>query len=503
MSGYKPIQSALISVYNKDGLDHLVTALHALKVTIYSTGGTLAHIERSGVPVIPVDSLTNFPEILGGRVKTLHPGVFGGILYQRGLERDENSIQTHGLKAIDLVVVDLYPFEETLRNTTDHHEIIEKIDIGGVSLLRAAAKNYEDVVVLSTKAQYDSFAHLLAAQEGNTTRDQRQRFAQDAFLITANNDTNIASYLKKTNGCIHETALRYGENPHQSATFQGDLSEVFDKLAGKDLSYNNLLDVDAAVRLIQDFDPNTPMFAIIKHNNACGIAAGTSVLDAYKKALAADPVSAFGGVLITNHPLDDETAAQINELFFEILIAPEFSPEANHLLTQKKNRILLQQKPFTSPIKSTRSVLNGALVQDFDLKTVQKDALIVKTQQAPNDQELLDLLFANVVVKHTKSNAISLVKNQQLLASGTGQTSRVDALNQAILKAKTFGFDLHGAVMASDAFFPFPDCVEIAHSAGITAVIQPGGSLKDQLSIDSCNLNQLSMVFTGLRHFKH
>jgi len=480
MSGYKPIQSALVSVYNKDGLDPLVRALHALKITIYSTGGTLSHIERLGVPVVPVDSLTNFPEILGGRVKTLHPGIFGGILYQRGLERDENSIQTHGLKAIDLVVVDLYPFEETLRNTTDHQEIIEKIDIGGVSLLRAAAKNYEDVVVLSSKTQYDSFAHLVGDQEGNTTRDQRQRFAQEAFLVTANYDTNIASYLKKTNGFMHETTLRYGENPHQEATFHGDLSEVFNKLAGK-----------------------TPMFAIIKHNNACGIAAGTSVLDAYEKALAADPVSAFGGVLITNHPLDDVTATKINELFFEILIAPEFSPEANHILTQKKNRILLQQKRFTSPTKSTRSVLNGALVQDFDLKTVQKEALVVKTERVPAEQELSDLHFANVVVKHTKSNAIALVKNQQLLASGTGQTSRVDALNQAILKAKTFGFDLNGAVMASDAFFPFPDCVEIAHSAGITAVIQPGGSVKDQLSIDSCNLNQLSMVFTGLRHFKH
>lgn len=503
MSGYKPIQSALVSVYNKDGLDPLVRALHALKITIYSTGGTLNHIERLGVPVVPVDSLTNFPEILGGRVKTLHPGIFGGILYQRGLERDENSIRKHGLKAIDLVVVDLYPFEETLRNTTDHQEIIEKIDIGGVSLLRAAAKNYEDVVVLSSKTQYDSFAHLVGNQEGNTTRDQRQQFAQEAFLVTANYDTNIASYLKKTNGFMHETTLRYGENPHQEATFHGDLSEVFHKLAGKDLSYNNLLDVDAAVRLIQDFDPNTPMFAIIKHNNACGIAAGASVLDAYEKALAADPVSAFGGVLITNHPLDDETATQINELFFEILIAPVFSPEANHILTQKKNRILLQQKRFTSPTKSTRSILNGALVQDFDLKTVQKEALVIKTERVPTEQELSDLLFANVVVKHTKSNAIALVKNQQLLASGTGQTSRVDALNQAILKAKTFGFDLNGAVMASDAFFPFPDCVEIAHAAGITSVIQPGGSVKDQLSIDSCNLNQLSMVFTGLRHFKH
>lgn len=503
MSGYKPIKSALISVYNKDGLAPLVEALHALQITIYSTGGTLSHIERLGIPVIPVDSLTNFPEILGGRVKTLHPGVFGGVLYQRGLSRDEKSIQRHGIKPIDLVVVDLYPFEETLKQTEDHHEIIEKIDVGGVSLIRAAGKNYADVVVLSSQMQYEPFTQLLLSQKGQTSRDQRQRFAQEAFVNTTNYDTSISLYFKKINDCINNTTLRYGENPHQAASFHGDLSEVIEKLSGKDLSYNNLLDIDAAIRLIQDFDPSHPIFAIIKHNNACGIAAGNSILAAYEKALAADPVSAFGGVLISNYPVDDESATAINDLFFEILIAPSFSKGSIRVLTQKKNRILLKQKPFTSPVKSTRSILNGALVQDFDLKTVQKDALMVKTILTPNNQELLDLQFANVVVKHTKSNAIALVKNQQLLASGTGQTSRVDALNQAILKAKSFGFDLNGAVMASDAFFPFPDCVEIANSVGITAVIQPGGSIKDQLSIDYCNSNQISMVFSGLRHFKH
>ena len=503
MGGIKPIKSALISVYNKQGLDILVQTLNKLNITLYSTGGTLSYIEDLGIPVIPVDSLTHFPEILGGRVKTLHPGVFGGILYQRGLERDERSVQEHGIHAIDLVVVDLYPFEETLKNTSNHSEIIEKIDIGGVSLLRAAAKNYEDVVVVSAKSQYEILAEILESQSGKTSHNQRQAFAQEAFCVTSSYDSAIASYFKKMNGHLHETSLRYGENPHQQATFNGDLSEIFNKLAGKELSYNNLLDVDAAVRLIQDFDPNTPLFAIIKHNNACGIATGESVLEAYKRALEADPISAFGGVLISNQPIDLEAATLLHELFFEILIAPAFAHEALMLLTQKKNRILLEQKAFVSPVKSTRSVLNGALVQDFDLKTVQKEEVIIKTENAPSAQEISDLVFANNIVKHTKSNAIALVKNHQLLASGTGQTSRVDALNQAIEKAKTFGFDLNGAVMASDAFFPFPDCVEIAHSAGITAVIQPGGSVKDQLSIDSCNLNQLSMVFTGLRHFKH
>ena len=503
MGGIKPIQSALISVYNKQGLDQLVHALNELNITIYSTGGTLTYIEALGVPVIPVDSLTNFPEILGGRVKTLHPGVFGGILYQRGLSRDEESIETHGIKAIDLVVVDLYPFEETLRNTENHNEIIEKIDIGGVSLLRAAAKNYEDVVVVSAKSQYEMLAEMLRSQGGKTSHNQRQGYAQEAFSITSSYDTAIASYFKKINGALHETSLRYGENPHQQATFNGDLSEIFNKLAGKELSYNNLLDVDAAVRLMQDFDSETPMFAIIKHNNACGIASGSSVLDAYKRALAADPISAFGGVLISNQSITNEAAELLHELFFEILIAPDFEPEALNTLVQKKNRILLQQKPFNSPIKSTRSVLNGSLVQDFDLKTVTADELNVKTNIAPSNQELADLLFANTIVKHTKSNTIVLVKDSCLLASGTGQTSRVDALEQAIHKAKTFGFDLNGAVMASDAFFPFPDCVEIAYNEGIRAVIHPGGSIKDSLSIDFCNSHEMKMVFTGFRHFKH
>jgi phosphoribosylaminoimidazolecarboxamide formyltransferase/IMP cyclohydrolase len=503
MGGIKPIKSALISVYNKQGLDILVQTLNKLNITLYSTGGTLSYIEDLGIPVIPVDSLTHFPEILGGRVKTLHPGVFGGILYQRGLERDERSVQEHGIHAIDLVVVDLYPFEETLKNTSNHSEIIEKIDIGGVSLLRAAAKNYEDVVVVSAKSQYEILAEILESQSGKTSHNQRQAFAQEAFCVTSSYDSAIASYFKKMNGHLHETSLRYGENPHQQATFNGDLSEIFNKLAGKELSYNNLLDVDSAVRLMQDFDSETPMFAIIKHNNACGIASGSSVLDAYKRALAADPISAFGGVLISNQSITIEAAELLHELFFEILIAPDFEPEALNILIQKKNRILLQQKPFNSPIKSTRSVLNGSLVQDFDLKTVTADELNVKTNISPSNQELADLLFANTIVKHTKSNAIALVKNKQLLASGTGQTSRVDALNQAIQKAKTFGFNLSGAVMASDAFFPFPDCVEIAHSAGINAVIQPGGSVKDQLSIDYCNAHGMSMVFTGFRHFKH
>lgn len=503
MSENKPIHSALISVYYKDGLDILVQTLHKHNITLYSTGGTLSHIEGLGIPVIPVDSLTHFPEILGGRVKTLHPGVFGGILYQRGLERDEESLVAHGIQPIDLVVVDLYPFEETLKNTTNHADIIEKIDIGGVSLLRAAAKNHKDVVVVSAKTQYQVVAKLIDEQQGETTLEQRRLLAEEAFGITSTYDLAIASYFSKINGRSSEFSLRYGENPHQEAIFKGNLTEIFNKLAGKELSYNNLLDVDAAVRLIQDFSPETPMFAIIKHNNACGIAAGESVLDAYQRALEADPISAFGGVLISNQLITHDAAIRLNDLFFEILIAPKFEPEALTLLTQKKNRILLEQKSFVSPKKSTRSILNGALIQDFDLKTVQKEDLSIQTKISPKEQEIDDLLFANTIVKHTKSNAIALVKNHQLLASGTGQTSRVDALNQAIEKAKTFGFDLSGAVMASDAFFPFPDCVEIAHTAGIKAVIQPGGSLKDQLSIDYCNEHGMSMVFSGFRHFKH
>ena len=499
----KKIQSALISVFYKDGLEPLARTLHQLNITIYSTGGTQKFLEDLGIPCVSVESVTGYPSILGGRVKTLHPSVFGGILGRRYEAQDIAEMAEYKIPELDLVIVDLYPFEETLKTTDEEKLIIEKIDIGGVSLLRAAAKNYEDVVVVSAKSQYEILANLLRSQGGKTAHNQRQSFAQEAFCITSSYDTAIASYFKKINGVVHETTLRYGENPHQQATFKGDLSEIFNKLAGKELSYNNLLDVDAAVRLMQDFDAETPMFAIIKHNNACGIASGSSVVDAYSRALAADPISAFGGVLISNQPITSEATELLHELFFEILIAPDFEPEALHVLTQKKNRILLQQKPFHSPVKSTRSILNGSLEQDFDLKTVTGDDLNVKTNITPSKQELSDLLFANIIVKHTKSNAIALVKNNQLLASGTGQTSRVDALNQAIQKAKTFGFDLHGAVMASDAFFPFPDCVEIAHSAGINAVIQPGGSVKDQLSIDYCNSQGMAMVFSGFRHFKH
>ena len=503
MGGIKPIQSALISVYNKQGLDQLVHALNELNITIYSTGGTLTYIEALGVPVIPVDSLTNFPEILGGRVKTLHPGVFGGILYQRGLSRDEESIETHGIKAIDLDVVDLYPFEETLRNTENHNEIIEKIDIGGVSLLRAAAKNYEDVVVVSAKSQYEMLAEMLRSQGGKTSHNQRQGYAQEAFSITSSYDTAIASYFKKINGALHETSLRYGENPHQQATFNGDLSEIFNKLAGKELSYNNLLDVDAAVRLMQDFDAETPMFAIIKHNNACGFAQRETISNAYIDALAGDPVSAFGGVLISNTKIDKITANEIHKLFCEVVIAPSFDEDALTILKGKKNRVLLIQKSVELPNQIVRTSLNGILVQDKDTITDRLEDLSYVTNCKPSENEIDDLLFASKICKHTKSNTIVLVKNKQLYASGTGQTSRVDALNQAIEKANNFGFNLHGASMASDAFFPFPDCVEIANNAGIKNVIQPGGSIKDQLSIDYCNNNNVSMVMTGTRHFKH
>ena len=509
MTDLKNIQSALISVYYKDGLDEIVRELHKHQVIIYSTGGTLAFIQDLGIPVVAVEELTGFPEILGGRVKTLHPTVFGGILNRRALQEDQDAIAKHGIPSIDLVIVDLYPFEETVASGASAEDIIEKIDIGGISLIRAAAKNFQDVVIIPSVSHYASFLEVLCSQNGATSLTQRQHFASEAFHVSSHYDTMIHQYFVKNDGPYLKLSveksetLRYGENPHQKGQFFGDLAALFDKLHGKELSYNNLLDVDAAVRLIQDFDPNTPLFAIIKHNNACGIATGVSALDAYKRALEADPISAFGGVLISNQPIDLEAATLLHELFFEILIAPDFEPEALNILIQKKNRILLQQKPFNSPIKSTRSVLNGSLVQDFDLKTVTADELNVKTNIAPSNQELADLLFANTIVKHTKSNAIALVKNKQLLASGTGQTSRVDALNQAIQKAKTFGFDLDGAVMASDAFFPFPDCVEIAHSVGINAVIQPGGSVKDQLSIDYCNSQGMAMVFSGFRHFKH
>ena len=509
MTDLKNIKSALISVYYKDGLDEIVRELHKHKVCIYSTGGTLAFIQNLGIPVIAVEDLTGFPEILGGRVKTLHPTVFGGILNRRALAEDQEAITKHGIPSIDLVIVDLYPFEETVQSGASHEEIIEKIDIGGISLIRAAAKNFQDVVIIPSVKQYASFLTLLQTQNGGTTLAQRQALAGEAFHVSSHYDTMIHNYFLQDNSPYLKVSieknetLRYGENPHQKGQFFGDLDALFDKLHGKELSYNNLLDVDAAVLLLQEFKEDGPTFGILKHNNACGLATRPSLKEAYEVALAADPVSAFGGILISNRSIDFDTATLINELFCEVLIAPGYDAEALELLKSKKNRIILVQKETTLPQQQVRSILNGVLVQDRDAKSETKNDLVVKTTNAPSEQEIADLLFANKLVKHTKSNTIILAKNGQLLASGTGQTSRVDALNQAIHKAKTFGFDLKGAAMASDAFFPFPDCVEIAHLEGIDAVIQPGGSVKDDLSIDYCNKHGMRMVFTGVRHFKH
>ncbi|MFM6936011.1 MAG: bifunctional phosphoribosylaminoimidazolecarboxamide formyltransferase/IMP cyclohydrolase [Flavobacteriales bacterium] len=509
MTDLKNIQSALISVYYKDGLDEIVRELHKNNVSIYSTGGTLAFIQNLGIPVIAVEDLTGFPEILGGRVKTLHPTVFGGILNRRGLQEDQDAIAKHGIPSIDLVIVDLYPFEETLASGANHEDIIEKIDIGGISLIRAAAKNFQDVVIIPSVKQYASFLDIIRQQNGASTLAQRQQFAGEAFHVSSHYDTMIHQYFVQNQSAYlkisveKNESLRYGENPHQKGQFFGDLSALFDKLHGKELSYNNLLDVDAAVNLLDEFKNDGPTFGILKHNNACGLATRPTLKEAYEVALAADPVSAFGGILISNERIDLETAKLINDLFCEVLIAPSYADEALELLKSKKNRIILVQKEVDLPQQQVRSILNGILVQDKDAKSETKEDLVVRTNNAPTEQEIADLLFANKLVKHTKSNTIILAKDGQLLASGTGQTSRVDALNQAIHKAKTFGFDLKGAVMASDAFFPFPDCVEIAHLEGIDAVIQPGGSVKDDLSIDYCNQHGMRMVFTGIRHFKH
>jgi phosphoribosylaminoimidazolecarboxamide formyltransferase / IMP cyclohydrolase len=509
MNRLKSIKSALISVYYKEGLAELVQELHKNKVLIYSTGGTQTFIESLKIPVIAVETLTNFPEILGGRVKTLHPTIFGGILNRRNLESDKEAIQKHGIPEIDLVIVDLYPFEETVAAGGSHEENIEKIDIGGISLIRAAAKNYKDVVIIPSVKCYSDLKELLISQSGATTYEQRKKFAAEAFHISSHYDTLIQRYFTSEDQAYFKESiskyevLRYGENPHQKGKFYGDLNAVFDKLHGKELSYNNLLDVDAAVALLEEFKNEEPTFAILKHNNACGIATRPSIEEAYVLALAADPVSAFGGILISNAKIDLKTAVLINELFCEVLIAPGYDLEGLELLKSKKNRIILVQKEVKLPKHQFRTILNGVLVQDRDEKSENREDLKVKTTNAPSENEIDDLLFANKLVKHTKSNTIVLVKNRQLLASGTGQTSRVDALNQAIHKAKTFQFELMGAVMASDAFFPFPDCVEIAHNEGIDAVIQPGGSLKDQLSIDYCNKEKMRMVFTGIRHFKH
>ncbi len=509
MTVQKPIQRALISVFYKDGLAPIVEKLHANNVEILSTGGTLAFISDMGIPVTAVEDVTAFPEILGGRVKTLHPAIFGGILNRRDFAPDQAHMQAHGLASIDLVIVDLYPFEQTVSSGASHEDIIEKIDIGGISLIRAAAKNYNDVVIIPSVKQYAQLAEILDAQGAQTTLEQRHTFAAEAFHVSSHYDTMIHQYFMSQESAYlkiseeKQSPLRYGENPHQKGVFFGDLDALFTKLHGKELSYNNLLDVDAAVRLMQEYKTDGPTFAILKHNNACGLATRPTLKEAYEAALEADPVSAFGGILIANDEIDMATAALVNELFCEVLIAPSYQEDALELLQSKKNRIILIQNDIALPQTLVRSALNGYLVQDADLATESAENLKVKTKLAPSAQEVEDLLFANKLVKHTKSNTIILAKNGQLLASGTGQTSRVDALKQAIHKAKSFGFDLNGAAMASDAFFPFPDCVEIAHLEGINAVIQPGGSVKDELSITYCDENQMKMVFTGVRHFKH
>jgi phosphoribosylaminoimidazolecarboxamide formyltransferase / IMP cyclohydrolase len=491
----KKISSALISVYYKDGLEEIVRELDRLGVTIYSTGGTYDFISKLGIPAIAVESLTSYPSIFGGRVKTLHPKIFGGILYRRENESDVEQARQYEIPAIDLVIVDLYPFEETVANTNDDQEIIEKIDIGGISLIRAAAKNFQDVLIIATSDQYPELINLLKNGGGITSLDDRRRFAGMAFGVSSHYDMAIQRYFQPP------YTLRYGENPHQKGFYYGDLDKVFTRLHGKEISYNNLGDLEAAINLISEFDETT--FAVLKHNNACGCASRPSLLQAWKDALAGDPVSAYGGVLITNREVDEETAMEIDKLFFEVILAPSYKKSALEKLQNKKNRIILQQGEFSFPVRQFKSMMNGVIEQDKDLKTEKKEDLRSVTDKRPTEREINDLLFANKIVKHTRSNAIVLVKDKQLIGSGVGQTSRVDALEQAIAKAREFKFDLSGAVLASDAYFPFADSVEIAHHAGITAIIQPGGSVRDQDSIDYCRNNGLAMVFTGIRHFKH
>ena len=510
MSHSKRIKSALISVFNKEGLEPIIRQLDNLNVTIYSTGGTQKFINDLGVEVTPVEEITSYPSILGGRVKTLHPKVFGGILNRQDNAKDIEELESFEIPQIDLVIVDLYPFEKTVASGANNQEIIEKIDIGGISLIRAAAKNYKDVLCVSSVDDYQLLLDLLSKNNGRIEEEDRLKLAAKAFNVSSHYDSAIFNYFNKD----HEIAalkfsetkgkvLRYGENPHQKGYFFGNFDDMFTKLHGKELSYNNLLDVDAAVNLINEFKNEDPSFAILKHNNACGFATRSTIKQAYIDALAGDPISAFGGILISNVEIDKPTAEEIHKLFCEVVIAPSFTDEAIEILKGKKNRILLILKDFNLPKTITRSCLNGALVQERDLKTDTIEQLSNVTNKKPSQSELEDLIFASKICKHTKSNTIVLAKNKQLCASGTGQTSRVDALNQAIHKANSFNFDLNGAVMASDAFFPFPDCVEIANNAGIKAVIQPGGSIKDQLSIDYCDNNDVAMVFTGTRHFKH
>jgi phosphoribosylaminoimidazolecarboxamide formyltransferase/IMP cyclohydrolase len=505
----KSIKRALISVFYKENLDVIIHKLAQLGVTLYSTGGTLEFIESLGEKANAVEDLTGYPSILGGRVKTLHPKIFGGILSRRNNENDEKQLKEYDIPSFDLVIVDLYPFEETVAARKGEQEIIEKIDIGGISLIRAAAKNYEDVLVVSSRDQYGELLELLEQQQGVTTQNVRRSFAAKAFQLSSHYDTAIFNYFNEQEefpvfrqsliGCA---PLRYGENPHQEGKFYGQFADLFTQLHGKEISYNNLLDIDAAVTLINEFDDTT--VAVIKHNNACGLASRNTVVEAWQAALAGDPQSAFGGVISTNRPIDLAAAEAIHAIFFEVIIAPAYDEAALRVLQQKKNRIILQQKTTLQNTGTQfRSLLNGVLVQDKDTKIETAADLVSVTTKTPTRTEAEDLLFANKIVKHTRSNAIVLAKNKQLCASGMGQTSRIDALKQAIEKAGRFGFNLHGAVMASDAFFPFPDCVEIAGNAGISAVIHPGGSINDKLSVDYCNEHHMAMVTTGIRHFKH
>jgi phosphoribosylaminoimidazolecarboxamide formyltransferase / IMP cyclohydrolase len=508
MSTTKTIKSALISVFSKDGLEPIVRKLHEQNVTFYSTGGTEEFIKNLGIPVVPVEDVTSFPEILGGRVKTLHPKIFGGILNRQDNESDVAQMEEFDIPQIDLVIVDLYPFEKTVASGASEADIIEKIDIGGISLIRAAAKNFKDTVIVPSVAEYSLFLDMITSGNGATTLEQRKLLATKAFHTSSNYDSAIFNYFNTDETILKISVdecqvLRYGENPHQKGFFFGEFDAIFTKLHGKELSYNNLLDVDAAVNLILEFKNDAPTFAILKHNNACGIATRSSMKEAYLDALAGDPTSAFGGVLIANDKIDVATANEINSLFCEVVIAPSYDDEAVAILQEKKNRIILVINDVPLPERQVRTCLNGILVQDRNTITDNKEGLKNVTIKAPTNQEIDDLIFASKICKNTKSNTIVLAKNGQLIAAGTGQTSRVDALKQAIEKANSFNFDLNGAVMASDAFFPFPDCVEIAKNAGITAVIQPGGSIKDELSINYCNENNVAMVFTGTRHFKH
>jgi phosphoribosylaminoimidazolecarboxamide formyltransferase/IMP cyclohydrolase len=502
----RTIKSALISVFYKDGLEPIVRKLHELGVIIFSTGGTESFIKQLDIPCKPIENITGYPAILGGRVKTLHTSVFGGILARRDNEEDQKTMQDYGIQYIDLVIVDLYPFEETVKNTTDEKAIIEKIDIGGVSLIRAAGKNFNDVCVVASRDQYVDLLGLLEKQNEITSLHDRKRFAAAAFAECAHYDVAIADYFNAVTKQKHfqlsigsKHSLRYGENPHQHASFYGDLDGLFEKLNGKELSYNNLVDIDAACQVISEL--SDPAFAIIKHTNVCGIAVRGNVTHAWEAALAGDPESAFGGVLITNQTINEDAAGKINELFFEILIAPSFDDEALDIFRSKKNRILLQQKKSFYPVKEYKRILNGVLVQDADMQNFAEWKEAANRHSSHAEKE--DLLFANIVCKHLKSNAIALVKDKQLIGKGCGQTSRIDSLRQAIGKAKQYGFTLKGAVMASDAFFPFNDCVTVAHEAGITAVIHPGGSVRDNDSIEFCKAHDMAMIITGTRHFKH